>query len=356
MGVLGNYLGREVVKGVLVAVLALLTLLNFFTFTDEMGDLGKGDYGLKAIFGYLLLTSPRNFCELMPSGALLGALVTLGALANHRELVAMQASGMSRKSIIGAVLWAGLLLTGFAVLVGEYVAPEAERTAQSLKSTAMKKQVASRTKYGFWLRDGDVYTNIRQIKDQSRLGDISIFAADDAGHLLSATHVRKAEYDGQKWRLFDIRTSRFTGNGIATEQKSEDAWASVLAPDLLNAFVVRPENLSVFELAKYRAFLKGNGQKSPGVDQAFWSRLVAPFGTLVMLLVSVPLLFQARRDISIGHRVVLGTVLGLGFYLFNETFQHLGLVYELNPIFSAAFPVIFVLTLTLLAMWRMRFY
>ena len=32
----------EVVKGALIAVAVLLSLLNFFTFADELGDLGPG--------------------------------------------------------------------------------------------------------------------------------------------------------------------------------------------------------------------------------------------------------------------------------------------------------------------------
>ena len=83
------YIAREVIKGTLAAILVLLTLLTFFTFADELGDIGKGDYGMSQITKYLLLTLPRNFYELLAPAALVGSLVTLGALANHRELVAM---------------------------------------------------------------------------------------------------------------------------------------------------------------------------------------------------------------------------------------------------------------------------
>jgi lipopolysaccharide export system permease protein len=85
------YIAREVIKGSLIAVLVLLSLLSFFTFADELGDMGKGNYGMRQIFSYLALTLPRNFYELLPSAALVGSLVTLGALANNRELVAPQA-------------------------------------------------------------------------------------------------------------------------------------------------------------------------------------------------------------------------------------------------------------------------
>jgi lipopolysaccharide export system permease protein len=354
MRTLGRYIAGEVVKGSLIAVLILLALLNFFTFADELGDLGRGNYGLASIVQYLILTSPRNFYELMPSAALVGSLVTLGALANNRELVAMQAAGASRLRIIAAVLGGGMLLVFISLGIGEYVAPVAERAAHTLKATALQKQIASRTKYGFWVRDGNVFINIRQIERPESLGDINIFKLDDTQKLHSATHADTAIYDGRQWRLDNIRESQFLSGGIATEQKAYADWSSVLAPNLLNAFVISPENLSAYELARYINYLKENGQQSAYVELAFWGRIVNPIVTLVMLLVAAPFVLPVRREVGMGQRIVVGVIIGLGFYLFDRTFGHLGLIYEMNPIFAAFFPTLLALTGALVAIFRLR--
>ncbi len=352
MNVLGRYILIEVIKGSIVATLVLLTLLNFFSFTDELSDLGDGDYGLGSIFMYLTLTSPRNFYELMPSGALLGSLMTLGALANNRELVAMQAAGVSRPGIIWAVLRAGLLLAVVTALIGEYVAPVSERTATMLKATALRQQIASRTKYGFWLRDGNVYINIRQIERQENLGDINIYELNPDGTLSVATHADTAIYDGTKWRLENIKTSRFDPQTITSDLQPSADWSSVVAPALLNAFVIRPENLSAVDLHNYITYLRENGQKSLLVEQSFWGRIVNPVVTIVMLLVAVPFVLGFRRDISAGQRIVVGVTLGIGFYLFDKVFGHLGLIYNMDPLFSAAFPASFALALALFGLLR----
>ncbi|HYE34999.1 LPS export ABC transporter permease LptG [Methylocaldum sp.] len=354
MKTLSRYIAGEVIKGSLIAVLILLVLLNFFTFADELGDLGQGNYGLANILQYLILTSPRNFYELMPSAALVGSLVTLGALANNRELVAMQAAGVSRLRIIAAVLAGGMMLVLISLGIGEYIAPVAERAAHTLKATALKKQVASRTKYGFWVRDGNVFINIRQIERPENLGDINIFKLDEAQKLHSATHADKAVYDGKQWRLDNIRESQFHADGIVTEQKAHTDWSSVLAPNLLNAFVISPENLSAYELSRYIDYLKENGQQSSSVELAFWGRIVNPAVTLVMLLVAAPFVLPVRREVGMGQRIVVGVVIGLGFYLFDRTFGHLGLIYEMNPIFAAFFPTLLALTGALVAIFRLR--
>jgi lipopolysaccharide export system permease protein len=346
------YIAREVIKGTLVAILVLLTLLTFFTFADELGDMGKGDYGMRQIVKYLLLTLPRNFYELLAPAALVGSLVTLGALANHRELVAMQAAGVSRARIIAGVMLGGLILLALSVFVGELIAPPSERAAQNLKSIAQSKQVTSRTRYGFWVRDGDVFINIRSMNERQTLGDISIYDVDENRQITRATHAVEAKHDGLQWRLKDINTTLFKGSEITTENQTEADWSSVLAPELLNAFIIRPENLSALELSRYVDYLRENGQTSMLVEQAFWGRLVNPFVTLVMLMVAVPFVLTVRREVGTGQRVVAGVVIGLGFHLFDKMFGHLGLVYEFNPLFSVAFPTLLALFGVMVAMWR----
>lgn len=354
IGSLDRYIAGEVIKGALIALLVLLTLLTFFSFADELSDMGKGAYGMKEIFAYLMLTLPRNFYELQAPAALVGSLVTLGALANNRELVAMQAAGVSRIRIIGAVLMGGVVLLVLSILVGELIAPPSERAAQNLKSIAQTDQVTSRSKYGFWVRDRNVFINIRSIYERQTLGKINIYDVGDSQDLIKATHAKEAVHTGLQWRLKNISTTYFSDNKTVTEQQADADWSSVLAPDLLNAFVIRPENLSVIELLHYMEYLKENGQASQIVEQAFWGRIVNPLVTLIMLMVAVPFVMTVRREVGTGQRIVAGVVIGLGFHLFDKMFGHLGLVYELDPLFSVAFPGFLALCIVIWILWRMK--
>lgn len=352
--ILDWYIAKEVIKGSLVAVLVLLSLLSFFTFADELGDVGKGEYDINKIFVYLALTLPRNFYELLPSASLVGCLVTLGALANNRELVAMQAAGIPKSRIVGSVLLGGVVLLLISILVGEFIAPDSERAAQNMKSFAQSKQITSRSRYGFWVRDGNIYVNIRKILEKQGLGDITIYEVDSSQHLVRATHADRAIHDGRQWRLTGITSSSFEEDKVSMTTLEYADWSSVLAPDLLNAFVIRPENLSARELFNYMEYLNENGQKSMIVEQAFWGRLVNPFATLVMLLVATPFVLTVRREVGMGQRIVVGVVIGLGFYLFDKMFNHLGLIYEFNPVIAVSFPTLLALSGVLLVLQRMR--
>lgn len=354
MMVLTDYIVREILKGSFISIILLLTLFNLFTFSDELGDLGNG-YGLKQIFYYLALTSPTTFYELMPASALLGSLFVLGAMANNHEITAMRAAGLSVFGIIRGVLVAGVVLVVVSILVGEFIAPEAQKKAQVLKATIGSKQVMLNNMYGMWLREDKRFINVRKIEDNGNLSDISIYDIDDQQHLYQTTHAERAIFLGHKnWRLEDIKQSIISTEQMQSATRAQQDWKSAIAPDLLDLSVVNPDNLSLIDLAKYVNFLKGNHQKSLQFELALWGRVVNPLVTFIMLLVSAPFVIGIKRGISAGGRMLIGVVIGMGFNIIDKIVGHLGLIYELNPPLVAFTPSLIVLALAIRAIRRVH--
>jgi len=348
--VLTVYIIKEILKGSFISLLLLLTLFNLFTFSDELGDLGVGGYGLKQIFYYLAFTSPTIFYELMPASALLGSLFVLGAMANNQEITAMRAAGLSVFGIIKSVLSAGMVLVLISIFVGEFIAPEAQKKAQLLKATVDSKQVMLNDLYGLWLREDKKFINVRKIQDNGNLSDISIYDIDDNQHLYQTTHAERAVFLGnQKWRLEDIKQSLISTEQMRTATRTEQEWKSAIAPDLLDLTVVNPNNLSLIDLAKYVSFLKDNHQKSLQFEMALWGRIVNPMVTFIMLLVSAPFVIGIKRGISAGSRMLIGVVIGMSFNIIDSIVSHLGLIYELSPPLVAFTPSLIVLTVAIYA-------
>jgi lipopolysaccharide export system permease protein len=355
MNVLTRYIVIEILKGSLIAILLLLTLFNLFTFSDELKDLGKGHYGLKEIFSYLALTSPRVFYELMPSSALLGSLFILGSMGNNRELIAMRAAGLSVLGIIKAVMLSGAILVMISIAVGEFVAPLAERTAQMIKSTAQHDQVTMDYRYGLWLREDRKFINVRQIVDDGHLVDITIHELDDQNRLRQTLHADKATFlMGRQWKLEGIRQSVISKELMTANSRGELVWQSSIAPDLLKIVVVKPDNMSLYDLGKYIGFLKENHQKAHIFEMAFWGRVVNPLVTFVMLLVSAPFVIGVKRGVSVGARMMIGVIIGMGFNIFDKIVGHIGLIYDLNPPLMAVLPSLTVLALALSALRRVQ--
>ena len=355
MNTLNRYIVLEVLKSSAIAMLLLLTLFDLFTFSDELDDIGKGSYGLTQVFYFVTLASPTVFYELMPAAALLGSLFALGNMANHNELIAMRAAGLSIFGIVRAALLAGVVMAGIAIAVGELVAPDSEARAQSMRANAQNKHLSLSSKNGLWLREEQRFINVRSIADNGGLADINLYELNGQHQLVRATHAKQAIYLGNKeWRLEDIQSSQISTTQMQASTLPEQLWQSSIAPDLLKIVVVLPDNLSLHDLYAYVAFLKSNQLKSQKYELAFWGRVVNPLVIFVMLIVSVPFVIGIKRGINASARILIGIIIGMSFNVLDISFAHLGLIHFFNPIFTATFPSLLVLALALLAIRRIN--
>jgi len=235
-----------------------------------------------------------------------------------------------------------------AVCVGEFVAPPCERNAQLLKTTAQNDGVVMRSQYGMWLREGNRFINVRKILDDGSLGDIRIYEIDQQHRLTQVTQADHGKFLGdQQWRLSNIRQSLIESNQIHAEAKPDMQWQSSIDSDLLKVAVVNSDNLSLYDLYMYIDFLKTNNQKSQIYEMAFWSRLVNPLVTFVMLMVSIPFVIGIGRGISAGGRIMMGILIGMSFNILDRIASNMGLIYDVNPLLMAIAPstIVFVMAL-----------
>jgi len=355
MNILSGYIIREVLKGSLAALILLLTLFNLFTFSDELQDLGKGHYQLKEILLYLALTSPRVMYELIPSAALLGSLFVIGAMGNHREIIAMRASGLSIFWVIRSVMMAGVILVIFSLLIGELVAPKTEAAAQLIKSKALHNEITIHSRYGLWLREGHRFINVRKIVKKGTLADIYSYELNDQNHLQLVRHIQSAQFIGHElWHLTGIVQTEITPNQILSKRIEKMDWKTSIDPDLLKVVVVKSDNMALYDLFMYIRFLKQNNQKSQSYELAFWSRLINPFVTFVMLMISIPFVFSVQRGVGAGSRIMMGIIIGMSFNIFDKIAGHIGLVYGFSPMLMAILPSILVMTAALYVVNRVH--
>lgn len=354
MKIVDRYIAKTVLLSTLLALLVLAALDSFFALVGELGDIGRGDYGILQALLYIVLTLPGRLHVLFPMAALLGCLMGLGGLASSNELVVLRASGMSITRLIRAVAQAGLVLLALAALLGEYLAPASEQLAQSQRALAMTQQVVMKSAYGFWARDGKRFVNIQHILPQAHLEGISIYEFDAQSRLVSSTFARSAHYEGGQWVLEDIQQSLIGAAGVSTRHVARSEWPSLLTPELLSVVTVRPEDLSARDLYKYIDYLRGNQLDTQRFEQAYWARLIEPLAGMVMLILAVPFAFGPLRRVGAGQRLLVGVMVGLAFFLINQTAGQMGQVYGFNPLLSAALPTLLFFGIGLVMLRRVR--
>jgi lipopolysaccharide export system permease protein len=353
--ILDRYIARHVIGGIFIVLLVLVGLFTFFSFIEEVDDIGKASYGLQQAISYVLWQIPLQIYELFPTSALLGSLIALGTLANNSELTVMRAAGMSIIRIAFSVLKVGLLLTLFAMFIGETLAPYGEQQARVMRSLAQSDQdrMVFQTRYGFWARDGADFINIRAILPDGGFSDISLYRLQlDNLRPEMLIRARTAYYENKQWVLHDVTRTTFTETGVQREFLPHLAWTALLSPDLVRMVVIRPNKLSSAGLYSYIDYLRHSGQQTQRYELALWQRLSYPLVGITMILLAIPFVFGSLRSVTVGQRIMVGALLGIGFHMLNQAAANMGLVYHFPAFISALLPPILFIGLAFVLMRR----
>ncbi len=347
MKIIQRYFTVTLVSMSILALSVLVALFAFFSLIDQLEETGKGSYGVTEAVTYVLLTMPRLAYELFPIAAVIGSMAALGMMAKNSELAVIRTAGVSKSNLSLVLIKSGLVLVFIAIVIGELLAPICEEKAQHMRSMALTEQIALKTKYGFWARDGNSYINIRKVLPAGKVEQIYIYEFDDNDELRSSIHAQKGEYTDGKWLLEDIQQSEI-GRDIVSRQHHELAnWDSLLNSEMVNILIVKPEYLTLWGLINYIDFLNQNVQNAQRYEQALWSKIIRPLSILAMIVLAVPLVRGTSKSTAIGQRVFIGALIGIIFHIGNQMTGHMGIVYDISPAISATMPTILLSLVTL---------
>jgi lipopolysaccharide export system permease protein len=355
MNILDRYIARVIITGTALALLVLGALDTFLAIMREFEHAGKGGYGYGEVFIYVLLTLPGRLYELFPAAVLVGGLMSMGALAGGSELVAMRAAGVSIMRIVAAATQAGLVLMLALILMGEFVVPVSEQYGQEFRWQKLNMQIAQSDKRGFWAREGHNYINVGTVYPDSRLSNLSIYELDESGDgMASITHAKSALQTGGSWELRGVRRTLFTGDSVSNQALDVEHREVLLDPALLSVLSVAPEAMSIRDLHSYAEYLLNNKLDASSYWLAFWLKITTPLSCVVMMLIVMPFVFGSLRSVNTGQLLVIGILLGLGFYILLQVASRVGEIYQFPPLLSAVLPVLFFTVIGLFGLRKIR--
>lgn len=349
---LDRYLAREVAAAVGFILLGFLGLFAFFDLLAEFRDLGRGEYQLRQMFLFVLLSTPTHAYELFPVSVLIGTLYVLAQLANNSEFTVMRGAGMSPAQAGWMLCKVGLVFAVATFAIGEWVAPAAEEAAQRVRMRALSSAIGQDLRSGLWFKDERSFINVREAREAHRLSGVRIYEFDAGYRLQSITSAATGEHRDQgSWRLREVVQTRFTTDGPRTTRMPQTDWRTAVTPDLINVLTVRPERMSVWGLYRYTQHLADNRQKTERYEIALWKKLFYPIASLVMMALALPFAYMQSRSGMVGLKVFLGIMLGIFFHMLNGLFSHIGLLQNWPPFAAAALPAAAFFLAAVLMMW-----
>ena len=314
-GVLDRYIGKTIFTTIMMTLFMLVSLSGIIKFVDQLKKAGQGSYDALGAGMYTLLSVPKDVQIFFPMAALLGALLGLGMLAQRSELVVMQASGFTRMQVALSVMKTAIPLVLLTMAIGEWVAPQGEQMARNYRAQAMYGGSLLSTQQGLWAKDGNNFVYIERVKGDEELGGISIYAFNENRRLQSVRYAATAKFDPEHkvWRLSQVDESDLTNPKQITGSQTSG-------------------------LHNYVKYLKSSGQDAGRYQLNMWSKIFQPLSVAVMMLMALSFIFGPLRSVPMGVRVVTGISFGFVFYVLDQIFGPLTLVYGIPPIIGALLP------------------
>ncbi len=329
MNRLRRHIVRSILRGVAIVLAVILAIGGAIQFIGQLDDVGVAQYGLGEAAAYVALRMPRLIFETLPAAALLGALLALGNMAVHRELVVMRASGVSPLQLLVAVGLAGSALM------------EEDKVASGQSA---------------WVKDGDRIINLRRPGvGEDFTGGVQIFELDgDTALERIATADGTGVETTNDWLLFDYAATTFGDDAISARRESSLSLDFDLSPDLMQLSVVREDLLDTPALTRYIEFLTSNRLDASRYLGAYWRRIANIVSVVFMAMLALPFVFGSLRSAGTGARMTVGIVIGLGYYVSVQLSANTGQVFNLNPVVVAWAPTAALIVVTAIALLRIR--
>lgn len=331
------YVGQVVLVTVLLTWAVLVGLDVVMALSNEIGDIGEGNYTFGHAVAWVLYTVPRRAYVMFPTAAVIGSLMGLGQLAASSELTALRALGLSRRRLSVSVAAALAILTGLMVVSGESLGPWGQRQADMLKNNARTGNVAIDHYAGMWAREGNtfLYAQSGEEREQDgrvllQLRDVRMYELAGDGRLASIAHAATAEHLDGYWLLKNVRRTTFNERSATQTQVLGERWESELDASVLSSSLVRARNMPSRELSQNIEYRKRNGLDARDYEDQYWARWFYPLNVLALCLAAIPFAFGTLRSGGLGKRLFIGIVFSLGFWLLQKQAVQLAAVYKFD--------------------------
>ena len=334
----------------LVGFIALFLVVDFI---EKISEFVTREIPLSSIALYFLAQIPNVLVLLLPVGVLASVLITLVLLARNSEIIALKGSGVSLFRLSRTLISAGLALTVLVFLVGNLVTPLTSSVTNRIWEGQVRHRRAAEAPAvveDVWLKDVRLFERLDSYDEgrSSALG-LTIIMLDENLDLDRRLEAERGYFSPNGLRLFGVREKKYAAReaGRAPSfnySESEEIFLPGFPsppPGLGRGALQSSDEMSVGALSEAIRNLEAEGFNPvrQSVDLQF--KFSAPFSSIIMIMVGLPLGFWRERGGSVAVGLVLGLALSFVYLVTQELSRTMGYAGLLPPLIAAWLPNIF---------------
>ncbi|MBV8866259.1 MAG: LptF/LptG family permease [Acidobacteriaceae bacterium] len=346
-----------------VLLIALLSLIEVFTFFELLGDMIKNDISMSTMLDYLWHLAPSLIYQLTPIGTLFASLICFGILTKYNEVIAFKAGGVSVHRLAAPVLVVSLAISVLLFFFDHYYIPEANRRQEMLRAEIKKKPVATYLKpdrqwiFGAGSR---VYNFKFLDPHKAVMSNVNVYELDPKtfriDHQISA---ERATWSSSlhKWVFTDGLSEMVGENG--DDFKQFYGRATAVFPELTEppSWFAKEEKeykeMNFEELGSYIRELQVSGLNTVPLQVQYYKKFSVPLFVFIMAILSIPFAFVAgNRGAMTGVGISFG--IAVAYWTIGTLFDQIGDLNQLPAIMAAWSPDVIFSLAGLYFMARMK--
>ncbi|HUL01307.1 MAG TPA: LPS export ABC transporter permease LptG, partial [Nitrospirota bacterium] len=339
MTLLSKHIFKEfisLVVGVLVCILIVYLCVEFLQKADK---LIKAHATLSQVARYFLYSLPVMVTMSLPMATLIAALLSLGSLSSHNEIIAMRAGGVSLMKIIAPLLAGGLLVSILGFINNEFIMPTCTSRANYIRSVEIEKkqQQVMFQQSKLWLRGpNNSIANIELVSpNRNEMLGLNIYMLNPDYSVRERITAESLIWENGSWKLKHSRTVAIHGNTVQSRNSDGEVFNIVDNPDDLGMIVKDSEEMNFREMWDYVRQLKSSGYEATKYEVDLHSKLAFPLASLLVVLISIPFSFHKVRSGGAAKGFAFAILIAFTYLTIMGIGQSLGNSNTLPPIIAA---------------------
>lgn len=338
---------------------SFLALLLIFTAANLIsGFLRSSVTPQEVLFNYIL-DLPANLKLIFPVSCLIGSLFSINKLKSKSELVAIFASGYSRREFIESIAIAACVISFLQFFVSSYVEPfaksqknilikDSEAKFDNLKSQGLRASTIGSGK--IWYKSNDYFFSFTQfIGKSNQLTEIDLYQFDNNYKLKTKIAGNLATFKNDQWIIDQGKLySKLNKEEFPVFENIKNSPLPI--KEKPNDFREIEADITTLNVIKLFLYIRKLSQSGININE-FSILLYEKFSNALICLIfaltaSVGIFTPSRRNSSFGKNIGIVFVFTIFYWLINSYFLNLGKNSLTHPLIACfGVPAIFVVFL-----------
>ncbi|MDR1242882.1 MAG: LptF/LptG family permease [Deltaproteobacteria bacterium] len=338
MTILNRYLVRSnlfLLTIILLLGSTIYILTDFFLRIDVFFNAGLG---AQTILLYFLFKLPFIIAQILPPVFLLSMVLQLSMMTRHREILALQAGGISFVSMIKFVFIYGVAWICLQFAFAQILGVEGNRRANAIWLTeAQGKNPASFELDDLWFNKNQYVIHLKKAwPNQDKASGVVIYELDaQKTRLIRKIYADSVNSGDQDWQLKKVSIALLeTYSVIEQSDYSLPVNHSLVSFNTLDRKNKTITEMNIFELSDYIDNMKNSGTNVEAMRTDFHNRFAYAVSLFIMGIAALSITMHVQ---NIYASLLLSITITFFYYGISTFFTTLGEKGQLDPLTASWF-------------------